>query len=111
VFFFYAARSQARLEEVCVSLQARFEIPPFFIDVHDVWRYAHSQGNGVKLNITKASNYHTIETWMPDCPGGVNYQVILSTENEPEDFISHLSTILGCKAVLYAKTAGSEGLT
>jgi hypothetical protein len=102
---YYAALSNADLDEVCEALRIKFGLPPFEFDSHDTWRYAQSTGVGMRLNITKADDVSTIETWMPDCPKGVNFQVILSVESEPADFVTHLSEILGSEVVRYAKTA------
>ena len=101
---YFAAKSGAKLEAVCEALGAGFDLPPFEFDSHDTWRYAWSEGRGLRLNVTKARGYRTIETWMPDCPTGVNYQVILTAESEPPDFAARLAEALGCEPVRYATT-------
>jgi hypothetical protein len=101
---YFAARSEAQLEGVCETLGAAFDLPPFEFDSHDTWRYAWSEGRGLRLNVTKARGYHTVETWMPGCPSGVNYQVIMTAEGEPPDFASQLEAALGSEAVRYATT-------
>lgn len=99
---YYAARSAAGLESVCEALSAALELPPFVFDSHDTWRYAWSECRGLRLNVTQARGYHTIETWMPDCPSGVNFQVILTADVEPTDFASMLADALRCEATRYA---------
>jgi len=101
---YFAARSGAKLEGVCEALSAGFDLPPFEFDSHDTWRYAWSEGRGIRLNVTKARGYRTVETWMPGCPIGVNYQVILTAESEPPDFASRLAAALGSEAVRCATT-------
>ena len=105
---YFAARSEAKLESVCETLGAAFELPPFEFDGHDTWQYAWSEGRGLRLNVTKAKGCHTVETWMPGCPGGVNYQVILTAEVEPPDFASRLATALGSEAVRYATAPATD---
>jgi hypothetical protein len=63
----------------------------------------------LRLNVTKARGYRTVETWMPDCPSGVNYQIILTAESKPPGFASRLATALGSEAVRYA-TAPEAGV-
>ena len=101
---YFAAGSGAKLETVCEALSAASDLPPFEFDSHDTWRYAWSEGQGLRLNVTKARGYRTVETWMPGCPSGVNYQVILTAEREPPGFASRLGTALGSEAVQYATT-------
>jgi hypothetical protein len=38
---------------------------------------------------------------MPDCPSGVNYQLILSADAEPTGFASRLAVILGSQVSKY----------
>jgi hypothetical protein len=96
------------LESVCEALGTAFALPPFEFDNHDTWQYARSEGRGLRLNITKARGYRTIETWMPGCPSGVNYQVILTAGSEPPGFASHLARALGSEAVRYAIAPASD---
>ncbi len=98
---YYAARSKARLETVCKALQTAFDLPSFPFKSHDDWRWGRSQGDDLALKVTRAK-CRTIETWMPGCPQGVSYQIILTTECEPEDFASRLAEILGCEVIRYA---------
>lgn len=99
---YFAASSDASLESVCDALQARLSLPDFYFDCHDSWRYASAQSNAIALNVTRASDSHTIETWMPDCPTGVNFQIIAEFDFEPHDFVAHLRDSLGAKPVRYA---------
>jgi hypothetical protein len=99
---YFAARSGAKLESVCEALGAAFDLPPFEFDSHDTWRYAWTEGRGLRLNVTKARGYRTVETWMPGCPAEVNYQVILTAESEPPGFASRLAAALGSEVMRYA---------
>ena len=99
---YYAARSGASLDTVCEALRGTFGLPPFVCDSHDNWRYAWSEGEGLRLNVTKADDDCTVETWLPGCPRGVNYQVILSAASEPPDFAVRLAKILRSEVVRYA---------
>lgn len=101
---YYAARSKATLEGVCEALSQAFDLPPFEFDGHDTWRYAWSEGHSLRLNITRASNYRTVETWMPSCPSGVNYQVILSAKAVPAGFELRLAEVLGSVVTRYAES-------
>jgi hypothetical protein len=105
---YFAARSDVKLESVCEALGAEFDLPPFEFDSHDTWRYACSEGRGLRLNVTKARGYRTVETWIPGCPTGVNYQVILSADGEPPGFASQLAKALGSEAVRYATSSATE---
>jgi hypothetical protein len=60
------------------------------------------------LNVTQAEDDRTVETWMPDCPGGANYQVILSAESEPPGFALRLTEVLGCEVVRYASAPSAD---
>ena len=102
VDIYYAARSGARLDTVCEALRGTFGLPPFVCDRHDTWRDAWSEGEGLRLNVTQADDARTVETWMPRCPPGVNYQVILSAAREPPDFTGRLAEILRSEVVRYA---------
>jgi hypothetical protein len=66
---YYAARSGALLEAACEALSAVFDLPPFRFDSHDYWRYGWSEGHGLRLNVTRASDHRTIETWVGGSPG------------------------------------------
>ena len=105
---YFAARSGTALESVCEALGTALALPPFEFDSHGTWRFAWSEGRGLRLNITKARGCRTIETWMSGCPSGVNYQVILTAENEPPGFASNLAMALGSEAVRYAITPASD---
>jgi len=99
---FFAAKSDAELEGVCIALQDSFELPPFEFDSHDTWRYAWSENAAMRLNVTQAEDDRTVETWMAGCPSGVNYQVILTAGSEPPGFASRLCDVLGSEVVRYA---------
>lgn len=99
---YFAASSDASLESVCNALQARLSLPDFYFDCHDSWRYASANSSAIAINVTRASDSHTIETWMPDCPKGVNFQIIAEFDSEPDGLDAHLRESLGTKAVRYA---------
>lgn len=99
---YYAARSRAKLETVCETLSATFGLPPFEFDSHDDWRWGGSEGQNLGLNVTRSQEFRTIEAWMPGCPPGVNYQVILTAESEPIGFASRLAEILSSEVIRYA---------
>ena len=105
---YYAAKSRAKLESVCEALSATLGLPPFEFDSHDTWRYAWSEGPGLRLNVTRASGDRTIEAWMPHCPSGVNYQVILTAESEPPGFASRLAAVLGSEVARYASEPAAD---
>ena len=106
---YYAARSEAELEEVCSTLQGALGLPAFVFDGHDYWRYAHSGDGRLHINITEAEDDRTIETWTPDSPSGVNYQIILTAIGEPAGFLPRLSHILPNRAVQYAESDAEPG--
>lgn len=93
--FYYASRSPLRLEAACDALRRELQLPEFTFDSHDNWRYAWVDWGGKHLNVTRASDCTTIETWMKTCPSDVNYQIILTAESEPVDFASMLAGVLG----------------
>ncbi|WZO98814.1 hypothetical protein EP7_000405 [Isosphaeraceae bacterium EP7] len=105
---YFAARSEATLESVCEALSAAFDLPPFEYDSHGTWRYAWSEGRGLRLNVTKARDYRTVETWIPGCPSGVNYQVILTAESELPGFALRLAKALGSEAARLAIVSASD---
>ena len=98
---YFAARSTAQLEAVCEGLRMELELPEFAFDVHDTWRYGWSEREGLRLNITKAQDYRTIETWIPGSPTGVNYQLILTADLEPPKFVAVAAELLGTEVVRY----------
>jgi hypothetical protein len=105
---YFAARSDVALEEVCSALRADYGLPVFVFDTHDNWRYARSGDDELHLNVTKASDDCTIETWKPDCPTGVNFQIILTSGVEPAGLLALLSEILDCEVVRYAQIDGPD---
>jgi hypothetical protein len=99
---YYASRSKVPLKQVCESLRTRLGLPPFTFDCHDNWRYGTAETAEVRMNVTRAGDFHTIETWMADCPAGVNYQLILTAGAEPEGFSTLLAEILESQVNRYA---------
>lgn len=57
---------------------------------------------GLRLNVSRAGDYRTVETCIPGCPSGVNYQVSLTAEAEPTNFASRLVEALGSDVTEYA---------
>ncbi len=106
--FYYAAGSKAELEVVCDALRVAFDLPAFTFDAHDTWRYAWSSGDHLRLNVTRTKDNHTVETWMPNCPRGVNYQIILTAACEPPNFTSQLAAILDAEVTRYDRGAAIE---
>jgi hypothetical protein len=102
---YYASRSKVPLKNVCDALRTALTLPPFTFDCRDNWRYGRSETAEVGVNITRAEDFHTIETWMEGCPAGVNYQIILSAAGEPEGFASLLAGILESEVTRYAGRA------
>ena len=84
--FYYAARSKAAIEAVCEALSEAFALPAFTYDAHDTWRSAWSSGDHLRLNVTRTKDSRTIETWTPNCPRGVNNQIVLTAAREPPNF-------------------------
>ncbi len=109
----YGARSKENLEDVCKALSEVFSLPPFTYDSHGTWRYAWSGGEYLRLNVTQARDRRTIETWIPNSPSGVNYQVILTAPCEPPNFTAQVAAILHAEIVRYgihgATEPGEEG--
>tara|TARA_R110002072_G_C7567464_1_gene500793 strand:+ start:117 stop:446 length:330 start_codon:yes stop_codon:yes gene_type:complete len=99
---YFAANSGASLESVCNALQSRLLLPDFHFDCHDSWRYASSQSKAIALNVTRASDSHTIETWMPACPTGVNFQIVAEFDSEPDGLADNLRDSLGADVIRYA---------
>ena len=99
---YFAALSEVSLESVCSAIQSRYSLPQFVIDDHDTWSYGVSWNNQLHINITKAQDTSTIETWMPDCPEGVNFQVVVESDDEPPELISTLRSALEAEPVAYA---------
>jgi SAM-dependent methyltransferase len=54
--YYYAARSDGELEEVCSRLREVFGLPSFEFDAEDNWRYARSEIEGLVLNVTRADD-------------------------------------------------------
>jgi hypothetical protein len=106
--FYYSARSEVALEAACEALSEAFALPAFTYDTHDTWRYAWSSGDHLRLNVTRTKGSRTIETWMPNCPRGVNYQIILTAACEPPSFVSLLAAILDAAVARYDTRPASE---
>jgi hypothetical protein len=106
--FYYGARSREELEVVCEALSEALGLPVFTYDAHDTWHYAWSSGDHLRLNVTRTKDSRTIETWMPNCPRGVNYQIILTATCEPPNFTARLATILGADVARYHTRAATE---
>jgi hypothetical protein len=106
--FYYAALSNEKLEVVCEALSEAFGLPSFMYDAHDTWRYAWSRGDHLSLNVTRTEDNRTIETWMPSCPRGVNYQIILKAGRESSNFAARLTAILGADVTKYDARAATE---
>jgi hypothetical protein len=103
--FYYASLSKVELEAACQGLSRAFDLPPFEFDCDDSWRYAWSEREGLRVNVTKAQNSRTIETWDPACPAGVNYQLILSAASELPHFQATATELLGAEFIRYGKPA------
>lgn len=101
--FYYAVRSAVKLQAACEGLQLAYGLPEFQFDSHDTWQYAWSRGVDMHLNVTRAKDYKTIETWIPGCPAGVNYQLIVTALNAPQDFESVAGKLLGSPVVRYCE--------
>jgi len=109
VNIYFAAKSREPLEAVCTGLAEALGLPKFEFDSHDTWRYAWSERSGFKLNITKSRDYRTIETWIAGCPAGVNYQLILTTDHEPPEFLASARQLLNADVIRYAELSpGSD---
>jgi hypothetical protein len=70
---YLAGKSDARLEDVCASLEESLGLDPFDREAEDTWVYARSAGAGFGFNITRTEDTETIATWMASAPRGVNY--------------------------------------
>ena len=73
---YFAAKSEAILEEVCETIRSRYNLPSFFFDWEDSWHYGFSYSEQFCFNVTKTEDYDTIFTWTPNAPQDVNYQVV-----------------------------------
>ena len=98
---YFAAHSDVGLDVVCSTIQSRFSLPDFESDWHDTWQYAFSKTSDIGFNVTKAEENDTIETWMDGCPSGVNFQIIVDFEVEPDDLADTLQSALGVVPVRY----------
>lgn len=97
VRIYYVARSKRKLEDVCSELADAFELPSFVIDCHDTWRYGWSKSENVALNVTRDRGYRVIETWVPNTPSGMNYQILVESSEEAKDTLAILERVLRCK--------------
>src|SRR5947208_3478473 len=103
--FFYAARSDAKLRQVCRRLEAAYESTPFWIDWEKNWQYGKAMfGKSKQIAVTKAEDYRTVEKWRPGCPSGVNYQVVVTANSEPPDLLRRITEYLGVEVVKYLET-------
>ncbi len=103
VNFYYAANSTAELGRVCKQLERVFDLPSFTFDTHDHWEYGVSEGPRLGMNVTKTDDDRTIETWIPGCPTPTNYQIILTADAEPLNFLQQMVAILGTDVTRYAQ--------
>lgn len=90
------------METVCEVLQTSFDLPPFEYDCHDNWRYAYAGNDFLHVNVTKADDNSTIETWIDNCPKGANFQICLTSASEPPQFLLQLKNAMNCEVVRYA---------
>jgi hypothetical protein len=102
--FYYSATSDRPLEPVCAAVQQALGLPEFRFDWHDNWEYAVSSQSGLRLHITEADDFETIEKWSPDCPPGANYQIILASEVESPEVLTALRRALVAKPTKYAES-------
>ena len=98
---YFAANSGASLESVCQTLRTRYGLPAFAADWHDSWQYAFSKTSAIGFNVSKADDNSTIQTWMDDCPNGVNFQIIADYHAEPDDLDDVLNSALGVMPARY----------
>lgn len=104
---FFAAKSEAVLEEVCETIRSRYDLPPFFFDWEDSWHYGFSYSEKFCVNVTKTEGFDTIFTWTPDAPKDVNFQVVyLYWEKDDictdfEKFREELVEVLGSPVARY----------
>jgi hypothetical protein len=62
------------------------------------------------FNVTKAADFTTVETWMAECPKGVNFQIIVEAESTPPPNLGQaLSTALGVAPLKYFEKEVAEG--
>jgi hypothetical protein len=108
--FYYVAKSRRRLKTVCELLRNHYCLPEFTFDSHDNWRYAWSSSPDLRFNVTKAQGFSTVETWLPDCPKGVNFQIIVECECEPLDIHEVLADALDASAMKIWKRAKPENM-
>ena len=106
---YYAARSKEALESVCQSVSEHYSLPEFGFDSHESWRYGWSRNGVIGFNVTKASDCRTIEKWMPECPKGVNFQIIVEADCQPSDLLVALSKALGVTPAKYLERETSTG--
>lgn len=104
LLFYYAAHSDAELAQVCSELQAEFGLKDFQYDVHDNWEHAHATKEGLELNVTKADDSNTIEQWIPGTPSGVNYQIIITAQAEPENATDVICRVLRSPVSKFAES-------
>jgi hypothetical protein len=83
--FHFAAFSTADFDQAISALETEFGLGPFDRDVEDTWEYATALLPGdITLNLTRTSGTDTIASWLPSAPTGVNWQVIVGSDSDPE---------------------------
>ena len=88
---YLAVRSSAELRGVCADVSRLMNLPDFTFDAEDSWEYGVSKGQAFQLNVTKTTNFSTISTWMSKAPKGVNYQIIMTSDNsEHQSHVEHV---------------------
>ncbi|EGF27110.1 hypothetical protein [Rhodopirellula baltica] len=103
---YFAAHSAASFDDVCTALRLRYGLPEFVVDWHDSWQYGSASTDDLWLNVTRAENNSAIETWMDQCPAGVNWQIIARFETEPADLVALLAVSLGSEPQRFQTNTG-----
>lgn len=89
---YFAALSTVDLVAACSALQVQLAVGPFATDTEDSWEYAIAETDDYFVNLTRTTRTDTIASWMPAAPEGVNWQVIVRTEQE--DLMRRIKDVL-----------------
>ena len=101
---FFAAYSDASFEFVCAALRRHFNLPEFTVEFHDTWQHSCAGTEQITINVTRAADSSTIETWMDQCPPGVNWQIIAEYQSEPTELKEILAFCLAAEPLRYHTT-------
>jgi uncharacterized membrane protein YraQ (UPF0718 family) len=74
---FLVTRSAISKESIVKILEESLQLPSFVWKEKSNWQYSYSEDENLGINVTKASDFSTIETWITGTPAGANIQIII----------------------------------